>query len=124
MTVYSSPPPTDQLLIKAATSAGSRCRINAKGTAIDLLLQADRILAYRGDEDVPFAVLRFGGPHSGAIWIDGQFVGEYDKNLAGNFVIVEIESGFKKPDSRREEDPVAHLIEYVHEASVGFGVNR
>lgn len=124
MASYFHPPTTDQLLTQAATSSGHRCRINAKGIEIDLVLQVDRILAYKGDEDVPFAVLRFGGPHSGAIWIDGQLVGEYDKNLDGNFFIIKIESGFKQPDSRREEDPVAHLLEYVQEASVSFNSEK
>ena len=113
MSLYSSPPTTDQLLTEASTSAGIRRRIRVKGAAIELVLQIDRILAYRDDEDTPFAILRFGGPHSGAIWIGGQLVGEYDKDRDGKFTIIEIEAGFKQPDSRRQEDPVAHLVNHV-----------
>ena len=105
-------PTTEQLLTDAATAnpMSVRRRIEVHGMPLDMILQIDRILVYRGDEDKPFAVLRFGGPHSGAIWIDGQFVGEYDKDNEGNFVVVDVESGFKQPDSRRLEDPFAHLV--------------
>ena len=115
MAPYASPPTTDQLLSEALTSSGVRRRIEAKGAAIELVLQIDRILAYRDDEDTPFAVLRFGGPHSGAIWMGGQLVGEYDKDSDGKFVIIEIEAGFKRPNSRRQEDPVAHLVDLMQE---------
>ena len=118
MLQYATPPPTDQLLSEASTATGIRYRIKDKGATIELVLQLDRILAYRGDEDRPVAVLRFGGPHSGAIWIDGQLVGEYDKGLDGEFVVIEIESGFKRPSSRRQEDPVAHLVRRVQVAEV------
>ena len=105
-------PTTDQLLNDAATAnpMSVRRHIEVNGTPLDMILQMDRILVYRGDEDTPFAILRFGGPHSGAIWIDGQFVGEYDKDMDGNFVVIEVEAGFKQPDSRRQEDPFAHLV--------------
>lgn len=105
-------PTTDQLLYDAATANPKivRQRIEVQGMPLDLILQMDRILVYRDDENEPFAILRFGGPHSGAIWIDGQFVGEYDKDRDGNFVVVEVEAGFKQPDSKRLEDPFAHLV--------------
>ena len=107
---------TDQLLTEASTSVGSRHRINADGVSIELFLQYDRILMYRDDEDKPFATLRFGGPHSGAIWIMGQLVGEYDKDRDGNFIITDIEMGFKQPDSTRQQDPVAHLVRRLQQA--------
>lgn len=109
MATYASPP-TDQLLAEASTASGTRHKIDAEGTVVHLFLQTDRILAYRGDEATPMAVLRFGGPHSGAIWMSGELVGEYHKNLNGKFILVEIEEGFKLPDSMREEDPVAHAV--------------
>lgn len=116
MSLYACPPTTDQLLTEASTSAGIRRRIDTKGAIIHLVLQTDRILAYRDDEDKPFATLRFGGPHSGAIWVGGRLVGEYDKDGDGKFVIVEIKEGFKQPGTKRFEDPIAHLVKHVKPA--------
>ena len=110
MSTQASPPPADELLAEASTATGTRYKIVAKGTDVELVLQGDRILVYRGDEDAPFGILRFGGPHSGAIWIRGELVGEYDKDTTGKFVIIEIKAGFKQPASRRQEDPVAYLV--------------
>ena len=108
-----APPPTDDLLKEASASAGVRRLIADKGEVIALFLQSDRILAYRGEEAAPFGVLRFGGPHSGAIWMRGDLVGEYDKDLNGEFFVVEVEDGFLA-ETRRKEDPVAYLIEKAH----------
>jgi hypothetical protein len=116
MTQYASLPTTDKLLSEAATAAGTRHKIEAGGTVVDLFLQSDRILAYRGDEDTPIAVLRFGGRYSGAIWMEGELVGEYHKNPDGQFILIEIEAGFKLPDSLRQEDPVAHVIKLIRRA--------
>lgn len=105
--------PTDELLREASTATGTRYLIAGEKGAIALFLQPDRILVYRGEETTPFGVLRFGGPHSGAIWVNGNLIGEYDKNLDGEFFVVEVEDGFITPESRRQEDPVAFLIERV-----------
>lgn len=105
-----APPPTDELLREASASRSVRCLVESQGGSIALFLQPDRILAYRGEETTPFGVLRFGGPHSGAIWLRGDLIGEYDKDLDGEFIIVEIEDGFMEPETRRKEDPVAFLI--------------
>ena len=115
MTQVKSPPPTDQLLAEASTAAGTRYRFETEDTVVALFLQADRILAYRGDEVTPIATLRFGGPHSGAIWMEGKLVGEYHRDLDGKFILVEIEAGFKLPDSMREEDPVAHVVRRIRQ---------
>ncbi len=104
-------PPTDELLEKAASNPGFRRLVDLDGEQVALFLQSDRILAYRGEEVTPFGLLRFGGPHSGAIWMDGQLIGEYDKTLDGEFFVVEVEDGFLSPELRRKEDPVAYLIE-------------
>ena len=80
---------------------------------MDLVVYGDRILAYLGEREMPVAVLRFGGPYSGTIWVDGELVGEYDKDQEGKFLVTEIEEGFKRPQSRRQLDPVAHIIELV-----------
>jgi hypothetical protein len=121
MPTYSSPPTTDRLLTDASTSAGVRHRIKVNGAEIDLVVQMDRILAYRDEEDMPIAVLRFGGPHSGAIWIGERLVGEYEKDQEGQFVVTEIEAGFKRPTSRRQEDPVVHLINLVQHVKSSSG---
>ena len=104
-------PPTDELLETAASNPGFRRLVDLDGEHVALFLQADRILAYKGEEAAPFGLLRFGGPHSGAIWMGGQLIGEYDKTLDGEFFVVEVEDGFLAPESRRKEDPVAYLIE-------------
>ena len=104
--------------MEASTSAGIHRRFKVKEAAIELVLQMDRILAYRDDEDSPIAILRFGGPHSGAIWIGGQLAGEYEKDRDGKFTIIDIEAGFKQPDSKRHEDPVAHLVNRVQHTRV------
>ena len=106
-------PTTDELLKQASTAAGRRYLISVDNDVIALFLQSDRILAYRGEEPTPFGFLRFGGPHSGAIWMKGNLIGEFDKNLDGEFFIVEIEDGFISPESRRQEDPVAFLLERI-----------
>lgn len=110
MTLQASPP-TDELIGEASSTPGLRRLVDADGEPIALFLQSDRILAYKGEEVTPFGVLRFGGPHSGAIWMDDRIIGEYDKTLDGEFFIVEVEDGFLSPESRRKEDPVAYLIE-------------
>lgn len=108
-----STPTTDQLLAEAMGHACTRHRIDYGNRRIDLFLQSDRILAYRDDENTPSAFLRFGGPHSGAIWMGDRLVGEYDKDVEGHFIVIVVEDGFKQPDSMRQEDPVVHLMNLV-----------
>ena len=110
MTTFGNAPTTDQLLVEAAGAFGVRHKVEFKGIALELLLQDDRILVYRGDEARPIAVLRFGGPYSGAIWLNDELIAEYSKDREGKFVVTDIEAGFKLPDSRRREDPVQHLL--------------
>ena len=107
------PPSTDQLLTDASTSVGARRRFVVNSVSIDLFVQTDRVLAYRNDDAMPVAALRFGGPFSGAIWIGEQLVGEYEKDQDGNFVVTDIEKGFKRPASVRQEDPISYLIQLV-----------
>ena len=109
-------PTTDQLLLEASSSVGTRHRIVFQGMEFEFHLQADRILVYCADENTPVAVIRFGSPFSGAIWMRGQLVGEYDKDRDGKFVVTEIESGFKQPDSRRQQDPVEHVLNQLQPA--------
>ena len=43
--------------------------------------------------------------------MNGEIIGEYDKDLDGEFIIVEVADGFMAPASRRKEDPVVYLFE-------------
>ncbi len=113
MSAYVSPPTTGKLLEDALSSTGARYKFRGVEAEMDLVVQGDRILAYLGEREMPVAVLRFGGPYSGTIWVDGKLVGEYEKDREGNFLVTEIEAGFKRPQSRRQLDPVAHIIELV-----------
>ena len=109
-------PAMDHLLTGTPDSVGLRHRVQGLGCGLDLIVQSDRILAYRDEEERPVAVLRFGGPNSGAsgtIWVSGELVGEYEKDREGKFLVTEIEAGFKMPNSRRQLDPVAHIVELV-----------
>lgn len=111
MSVHVSPPETGQLLADASRAVGARHRLREVG--MDLVVQSDRILAYRDEEEMPVAVLRFGGPYSGTIWVAGELIGEYEKDGEGKFLVTEIEAGFKVPQSRRRLDPLAHILELV-----------
>ena len=106
-------PTTDELLQQAASTVGMRRLVYSSDTLITLFLQSDRILAYRGEESTPFGFLRFGGPRSGAIWMNGEVIGEYDKNIEGEFVVVEVEDGFLAGHQQRQ-DPLDYLIQRSH----------
>lgn len=106
-------PTTDELLQQAASTLGMRRLVHSSHSLITLFLQSDRILVYRGEEPTPFGLLRFGGPRSGAIWMDGQVIGEYDKDLEGEFVVVEVEDGFLAGHQQRQ-DPLEYLIQRSH----------
>ena len=110
MSGYFSAPTADQLLADASNSVGARHRLRGVGAEMDLVVYGDRILAYCDEEEMPVALLRFGGPFSGTIWVGGELVGEYEKDKEGEFLVTEIEAGFKRPQSRRRLDPVFHLM--------------
>ena len=116
MALQISLPDMDQLLTGDPDPVGLRHRVQGPRLGLDLIVQSDRILAYRDEEERPVAVLRFGGPYAGAagtIWVSGELVGEYEKDREGNFMVTEIEAGFKVPQSRRQLDPVAHILALV-----------
>ena len=103
-------PTAEELLKEAAETSGARRKVKFKGNTLELHLQDDRILVYREEDTRPIAVLRFGGPYSGTIWLNDQLIAEYGKDHKGNFMITDIQSGFKLPNSRRRDDPVQHLL--------------
>ena len=104
---------TDDLWQQAVCLREGPRRIRVQEGEIELILQFDRVCLYLRDDEFPVAHLQFGGPRSGAIWFGEELIGEYDKNPAGEFVLIEISRGFKLPDSRRQEDPLAHLVSRV-----------
>ena len=110
MTMYQTAPTAEELIKEAAVTSGTRRKVESKGTTLELHLQDDRILVYRHEDTQPIAVLRFGGPYSGTIWLNDQLIAEYGKDHEGNFIITDIQGGFKLPDSRRRDDPVQHLL--------------
>ena len=110
MTMSQMAPTAEDLIREASVTSGARRKVEFRGITSELHLQDDRILVYRGEETRPIAVLRFGGPYSGAIWLNNQLIAEYDKDDKGNFIITDIQGGFKLPDSRRPDDPVLHLL--------------
>ena len=85
-------------------------RIKVQGAGIEIIVQFDRACLYKDDDEFPVGQLQFGGPRSGAIWFGEQLIGEYDKGVDGEFFLIEVENGFKRPDSKRQEDPLAHLV--------------
>ena len=83
-----------------------------KGRNADLVVFGDRINVFLESSEKPVAVLRFGGPHSGALWLHGTLVGEFIKeHPTGVFVVVEIEDGFKKLTPIEDKDPIRYLLE-------------
>ena len=88
-------------------------RIRLQDAGIDVIVEIGQACLYLDGDHLPRACLRFGGPRSGAIWFDRDLIGEYDKDLDGEFVLVEVENGFKLPGSQRREDPFNHLFSRV-----------
>lgn len=110
MAVSQMSPTAEELLKEAAETSGARRKVKFKGIALELHLQDDRILVYREEDVRPIAVLRFGGPYSGTIWLNDQLIAEYGKDHEGHFMITDIQAGFKLPNTRRRDDPVHHLL--------------
>ena len=108
-------PTFSELLTEASLNPTRRQIFDVAGIPVAIYLQSDRIHVYRGSDQEPFATLRFGGPYSGAIWINGEVSGEYEKDSDGRFIVTEIDSGFRMPDSRREQDPVSHVLEVLRD---------
>ncbi len=113
MTLNRTYPTFNELVTEASNSPIYRRCI--EGRDMTMFVLADRIYIYHGNDQEPVGTLRFGSPHSGAIWVEGQLVGEYDKDPDGQFVVTEIVSGFLNPDSRKQQDPIFHLCEVLQD---------
>ena len=111
MELLAAPPTTEVLaqatggdVVKYEVSIGDDCRA-------DLVVFRDRINVFLESSERPKAVLRFGGPASGALWLEGDLIAEFMKEPAGKFVVVEIEDGFKKPGLKEDTDPIRYLLD-------------
>jgi hypothetical protein len=65
-------------------------------------------------KDVPgrIGVVRFGGPASGALWINGECVGEYERD-ANEYVVTPITEGRRQIDSVVRVHPVDFLLTHL-----------
>lgn len=112
MAPLTAPPSTSALSKAASQEAGvKRYEVTIGDHQIDLVLLHDRINIYldSGGED-PAGMVRFGSTWSGALWLRGEFVGEFSEVPEGDFTIVEVEEGFKKPMVVTGMDPLVYLI--------------
>lgn len=106
-------PPTIDVLSRAAyEEVGKKFAVKVRDDrTADLIAISGRVNIFLGSNEEPVAVLRFGGPHSGALWIGGELIGEFNQDHTGSFVVVEIEDGFKRPGRIENSDPIAYLLE-------------
>ncbi len=105
--------PTTEALSKAADEdVVRRYAVSIGGDrAADLVVLRQRINVYLESSEEPVAVLRFGSPYSGALWLKGDLIGEFQKEPTGSFVVVEIEDGFKRPAPKEGVDPIGYLLQ-------------
>lgn len=102
---------TETLSRAADEDVVQRYTVNISGNRpADLVVLRHRINVFLESSEKPVAVLRFGGPYSGALWLKGELVGEFWREPSGSYVVVEIEGGFKQPTPREGVDPVGYLL--------------
>ncbi len=107
-------PMTESLSRAAAEDVVRRYPVDIGGNrTADLVVLRKRINVYLESSEEPVAVLRFGGPNSGALWLKGDLIAEFQKEPAGSFEVIEIKDGFKRPGPREGVDPIAYLLERV-----------
>ena len=104
---------TEALSKAAGEDAPKRFEVEiGKGRNADLVVFGNRINVFLESSENPVATLRFGGPHSGALWLGDNLIGEFIKeHTTGTFMVVEIENGFKKPIPIEGKDPIRYLLE-------------
>ena len=112
MAPLAAPPTTEALFKAAAEEVARKFEVEiGKGRIADLLALGDRINVYLESSDKPMAVLRFGSPYSGALWLEGDLIGEFRREPTGSFVVVEIEDGFKRPVPLEDTDPLEYILD-------------
>jgi hypothetical protein len=72
----------------------------------------DRIEFLNRGEEEPFGLIVFGGPQSGAIWLNENFIGEYEV-IDKKSIITPVENGRRNIDATSEGDPITYLLERV-----------
>lgn len=111
MTLLNSPPTTETLSKAIGDGVGRRFAVDlGAGRTVDLLATWNRVNVYSHTSDTPVAVLRFGGTHSGALWLKDDLIGEFRKEPTGSYVVVEIKAGFKSP-TPIDMDPIKYLLD-------------
>lgn len=121
-------PTTEALSRSADEGVVRRYAVSIGGNlAADLVILRQRINVYLESSEEPVAVLRFGSPNSGALWLQGDLIGEFQKDPTGSFVVFEIEDGFKRPSPKEGVDPFEYLLERLRLPllqEVGSSVNQ
>ena len=112
MTLLQTLPSTEALSEAAVEGTGRRYEVAlGEDATANLFVLRDRVHVYLGTGDTPAAVMRFGGLHSGALWVYDSLIGEFGREPSGSFTVTEIEDGFKKPSPFRDVDPVEYLLD-------------
>ena len=108
-------PPTIEVLSKAAwEEVGKKFSVKVgNNRTADLVAISGRVNVFLESSYEPVAVLRFGGLYSGALWIGGDLIGEFNQDPTGSFVVVEIEHGFKRPGRIEDKDPITYLLDRI-----------
>ena len=70
----------------------------------------DRIEFLNRGEEEPFGLVVLGGPRSGAIWLNEDFIGEYEM-IDEKSIITPVENGRRNIDAALEVDPITYLLE-------------
>ncbi len=112
MTLLATPPTTEVLSKAAGEEVGKKFEVKIdKDRTADFVVLRDRINVYLESSDRPVAVLRFGSSYSGALWLEDDLIGEFRREPAGSFVVVEIKDGFKRPTPIEDTDPIVYLLD-------------
>ena len=112
MALLQTLPSMDVLSEAAGEGTGRRYEVAlGEDATANLFVLRDRVHVYLGTEDTPAAVMRFGGLHSGALWVYDSLIGEFAREPSGSFAVTEIEGGFKKPSPIEDIDPIEYLLE-------------
>ena len=64
---------------------------------------------FSGESD-PFGHITFGSPTSGALWIKGECIAEYDRLTDRQAVVIPVVEGRKQPEKTVEAEPVTYML--------------
>ena len=112
MSTLAAPPKTETLSRVAGEQVVRKYGVSiGDGRIADLVVLPQRVNIYLESGEEPVAVLRFGSLYSGAMWLQGNLMGEFSMKPTGSFVVVEIEDGFKRPTPVEDVDPLQYLLD-------------